>query len=88
MECISEVPLGQPPIDLLRRFPDWRRQIESEYRGSEPFRALCDDWRVCAEARASWCSSEAPVAARRCSEYSEWLAELEQEIEEWLKRDT
>lgn len=84
MECISEAPLDQPPIDLFRRFPALRRRIESEYRVSEPFRTLCDDWRICAEAKARWCSSEAPVAARRRTEYNEWLAELEQEIEEWL----
>jgi hypothetical protein len=87
MEHISEAPLDQPPEHLLRRFEGWRRQIESEYRRSEPFRALCDDWRVCAEAGERWRSSQAPIAAQRRREYREWLAELEQEIEDWLQHD-
>ena len=87
MEHIIEAPLDQPPEQLLQRFEGWRRQIESEYRRSEPFRALCDDWRICAEARERWRSSEAPVAALRRHEYDEWLAESEREIEEWLAHD-
>jgi hypothetical protein len=85
MEHISEAPLDQPPDHLLQRFQPRRREIESEYLRSEPFRALCDDWRVCAEARERWRTSRAPVAALRRHEYDEWLAELEQEIEDWLQ---
>jgi len=85
MEHISEAPLDQPPNQLLQRFTRWRRRIESEYAQSEPFRTLCDDWRICAEARERWRSSQAPVAVLRRNEYDEWLAELEQEIEEWLQ---
>lgn len=85
MEHISDAPFDQPPDQLLQRFPGWRSRIESEYSLNEPFRALCDDWRICAEARERWHSSQAPVAALRRQEYDEWLAELEQEIEEWLQ---
>ena len=87
MEYIIEAPLDQAPEQLLQRFSRWRSRIESEYSINEPFRALCDDWRICAEARARWHSSQAPVAALRRQEYDEWLAELEQEIEEWLQHD-
>jgi hypothetical protein len=87
MEYIIEAPLDKAPEQLLQRFPRWRSRIESEYCLNEPFRALCDDWCICAEARERWRSSEAPVAARRRNEYGEWLAELEQEIEEWLQHD-
>jgi len=87
MEYIIEAPLDQPPDQLLQRFPRWRSRIESEYCLNEPFRALCDDWRICAEARERWSLSEAPVATLRRNEYEEWLTELEQEIEEWLQHE-
>ena len=86
MENVSEAPFGQALGHVLQHFAGWTRQIESEYHRSETFRALCDDWWICVEARDRWRSSEDPVAAERRHEYGEWLAELEQEIEEWLKR--
>jgi hypothetical protein len=85
MENVSEAPLGQTLVYVLQYFPGWTRQIESEYHRSETFRALCDDWWICVEARDRWRSSEDLVAAQRRREYGEWLAELEHEIEEWLQ---
>lgn len=86
MKHIIEAPPDPSLASVFRRFPGLRHRIESEYRQSEPFRALCDDWRICAEASARWAASDAPVAEQRRREYDEWLAELEQEITEWLDR--
>ena len=86
MENSNEVPLDRALAHALAHFPGWARRIEAEYRRSETFRALCDDWWVCAEARDRWHSSQAPKAVDRRREYREWYAELEEEIEEWLQR--
>ena len=59
--------------------------IESEYQRSESFRSLCKDFHVCARALKKWHCSEASTARQRESEYAECLAELEQEIRDWLQ---
>ena len=66
--------------------PNRAERIESEYRANPGFKALCDDFQLCALAREKWEQSEAPVAPERRHEYAEWLEELLQEIEDWLEQ--
>jgi AAA+ ATPase superfamily predicted ATPase len=71
---------------LVGYFPDWAEIIESEYRASQDFRALCEDFQVCALAKERWDQSDAPIAPQRRHEYAEWLEELLEEIKDWLKQ--
>lgn len=71
---------------LVGYFPDWAEIIESEYRTSKDFRALCEDFQVCALAKEKWDQSDVPIAPQRRHEYAEWLEELLQEIKDWLQQ--
>jgi len=73
-------------LRLESHLPDWAEIIETEYRNSKDFRALCNDFQVCAVAREKWEGSEAPIAPERRREYSEWLEELLVEIKDWLQQ--
>jgi hypothetical protein len=73
-------------LRLERQFPNWAEAIEREYRDSKDFRALCNDFQVCAVAKEKWEESEAPIAPERRREYAEWLEELLVEIKDWLQQ--
>jgi len=72
---------------VLKRFGDRKRQVELQFDRSETFRALCNDYLLCANAMERWQASDAPVAAQRADEYAESLTELEMEILDWLERE-
>lgn len=69
---------------VVRGLPDLAGAIEAEYGRSPAFRGLCEDYLLCAEAVAGWEASVSPTAAARRYEYAQWLAELRNEIVEWL----
>jgi len=71
---------------VSERFGDWKRQIEPQFHRSETFRALCNDYLLCANAMERWQASDAPIAAQRADEYAESLTELETEIRDCLER--
>ena len=70
---------------VLKRFGDWKRQVDLQFHRSESFRALCNDYLLCANAMERWQRSDAPIAAQRADEYAESLTELEREIRDWLE---
>ena len=72
---------------VLKRFGDGNGLIEPQFHRSETFRALCDDYALCAAAMERWQSSDAAIAAQRADEYAKWLTELETEIHDWLERE-
>jgi len=71
---------------VIERFGEWSQQIEPQFNRNETFRALCNDYLLCANAIEKWQASDAPVAAQRADEYAESLTELETEIRDWLER--
>ena len=72
---------------VVNRVPEQARAIYREYERSGSFRALCEDFRTCAEALERWEESDAPGASTRVVEYRQCLGELKTEIEEWLQRE-
>jgi hypothetical protein len=70
---------------VVNRVPEQIREIRQEYKRSESFRALCEDFRTCAEALERWKKSDAPAAPKRVVEYVQSLKELELEIGDWLQ---
>jgi uncharacterized protein YdcH (DUF465 family) len=64
---------------LIKRFPEYKRDIE-KLAGSDPeFMEILSDYQVTAEALSRW-STESKKYSRRCEECSELLKELEIEL--------
>jgi len=70
---------------VFEHFGGWSQQIEPQFQRSETFRALCNDYLLCAYAMERWQSSDLPIAAQRAEEYAESMTELETEIRDWLE---
>jgi hypothetical protein len=75
--------------DELGRFMAERLAVPAEWltaecERSESFRALCEEYALCADALARWRASKAPIGPVRQREYGECLLDLKQEIDEWL----
>ena len=71
---------------VIKQFKGWESYIERSCHMNSEFRSLCEDYAVCARALENWRASDAAVAVQRQKEYTEWLAELEQEIHSWLEQ--
>ena len=70
---------------VISQFEDWKTLIEQSFQESDDFRSLCKDYAVCERALENWQASNEAVAAQRRQEYTELLAELRQEILDWLE---
>jgi hypothetical protein len=70
---------------VISQFEDWKTRIEQSFQESDDFRSLCKDYAVCERALENWQASNEAVAAQRQQEYTELLAELRQEILDWLE---
>lgn len=70
---------------VISRFEDWKPRIEQSFQESAEFRSLCEDYTVCANALEDWQTSKAATAAQRQQEYTDLLAELGEEIQDWLE---
>ena len=71
---------------VIKQFKGWESYIEHFCLKNSEFRSLCEDYAVCARALENWRASDAAVAVQRQKEYTEWLAELEQETHSWLEQ--
>ena len=69
-------------------FPGYGRLIDHAYRSDPTFRELCDDYLKCAAALKRWRQSDGDKPSPRSEEYSELLAELAEEVKEWLDATT
>jgi len=69
---------------VIKHFEGWECYIEIACQESGEFRSLCEDYAVCASSLENWQASDAAVAVQRQKEYTELLAELNQEILGWL----
>jgi len=65
-------------------FPGYERLIDLAIRDDSTFRALCEDYRLCATALRRWQQLNGEEPSSRCEEYSEMLTGLEEEIKTWL----
>ena len=70
---------------VISQFEGWKTRIEKSFQESEDFRSLCEDYAICARALENWQASNAATATERQQEYTELLAELGQEIHDWLE---
>ena len=85
MNPVSTV-LPDPCLErVIERFPNRKSLIEREYARSESFHSLCDDWLVCSDTIQRWRSVDGSLAQSRRSEYRTLMAELEREMDFWLK---
>jgi hypothetical protein len=69
---------------VTKHFEGWERHIEVACNKNGEFRTLCEDFAVCARSLEKWQASDAAVSVQRQKEYTELLAELKQEIHNWL----
>jgi hypothetical protein len=72
---------------VIGQFESWKACIEQSFQESDDFQSLCEDYAVCAQALEKWEASNAALADQRRQEYSELLAELGQEIQDWLEHE-
>lgn len=70
---------------LDNHFSDWKGQFEWGFQRDENFQSLCRDYYACARALEAWKASDSENAPKRRQEYAELLAELEQEVRDWLE---
>ena len=69
---------------VTKHFDGWECHIQCSYNENDEFRSLCEDYAACARSLENWQASDAAVAVQRQNEYAELLAELKQEIHNWL----
>ena len=86
MERMSDKRIKSSVARVISRFEDLKTCVEQSYKESGDFRSLCEDYAVCERALEKWQDCDAFVAAQRRQEYTELLAELGQEIEDWLEQ--
>lgn len=71
---------------VISRFEDLKTCVEQSYQESGDFRSLCEDYAVCERALEKWQASDSAKADDMRQEYTELLAELGEEIEDWLEQ--
>ena len=69
---------------VTKHFDGWECHIQCSYNENDEFRSLCEDYAACARSLENWQASDAAVAVQRQNEYAELLAELKEEIHNWL----
>ena len=86
MSKISHMKSGTGLLALITsRFDDGNGLIAQVFRTDGEFRSLCEDYCDCEQALKGWQASDAATATQRQQEYSKLLAELGQDIREWLE---
>lgn len=80
---------GKSPVArVIRQFEDCKARVEKYHKESDYFRSLCEDFAVCERALEKWQASNAATADQRRQEYTELLAELRNEIQDWLEEQS
>lgn len=70
---------------ILKRFPDHGAALERLFRQNPSFQSLCEDYRDCQRALASWRQSTTREAPAMREAYAELLRELEAEVRQFLE---
>ena len=86
MQGVSDIRSRSPVARVIRQFEDWKTRVEKYHKESGHFRSLCEDFAVCERALEKWQTSDAAIAAQRQQEYTELLAELRSEIQDWMEQ--
>jgi len=86
VEVVSDIRSKSALARVIRQFKDWETRIKQYHNESGDFRSLCEDFAVCERALEKWQASDAAMAAQRQQEYEELLAELRNEIQDWLEQ--
>ena len=69
---------------IRERFPDQKHRIDRLIVKDSEFLSLAEDYDVCISALQYWAGSDEPEAESRVIEYHTLIAELEQEISQYL----
>ena len=72
------------PHYIRERFPDQKPRIDFLMANDSEFLALIEDYDICITALRYWAGSDEPEAESRVIEYHTLIAELEQEISQYL----
>jgi len=86
VEVVSDIRSKSALARVIRQFKDWETRIKQYHNESGDFRSLCEDYAVCERALEKWQASDTAMAAQRQQEYEELLAELRNEIQDWLEQ--
>ena len=84
VECMKGERFEDTIARVIKHFEGWECYIEIACHENGEFRSLCEDYAVCARSLENWQASDAAVAVQRQNEYTQLLAELQQEIHSWL----
>lgn len=81
---VQKIPETQALSLLTDRVTHRKRSIQAAFHESRDFRTLCEDYESCSIALDRWNRIKSAVAVQRREEYTALLAELDQEIQDWL----
>ncbi len=85
-EIIRHINSDTDTLTLIQTsFPGQDELIERALGESEPFRALCQDFRDCVAVHGHWEQLDAAKASPCSQEYADLVVELGREIQVWLK---
>ena len=78
--------LDMDTLTMIRTsFPGRDELIEHAFSESQPFQALCEDYRECNEALQRFKQLSAAESVPRSQEYADLLVDLGSEIQNWLE---
>jgi hypothetical protein len=67
-------------FQVMRRFPEQRKEIVKCFNRSDSFRVICEDYKQCSKALHFWSQVDSEESVLRQAEYEELLQSLECEI--------
>lgn len=74
-------------FQVMKRFPEQRREIAQCFHDSESFQSLCEDYKQCNQALQFWSRVNSAESMQRKAEYKELFQSLEFEILLYLRTD-
>jgi hypothetical protein len=72
--------MGDGLLAAIRRFPEYRTEIEQMGARDEDFRLLCEDFAEAESALSLWEKSTSPHRSQRMVEYNGLLTSLAEEL--------
>ena len=71
-------------FQVMQKFPDCKPSIKRLFDDGGEFKTICEDYGKCFAALHHWNQFSDEIAPKRKQEYSDLLAELEEEIHDYL----
>jgi hypothetical protein len=75
-------------VTVVERFPEKRKSLERLFECDKSFRSLCEEYLACQKAYKFWQGSSLPEAPDLRNDFSSLQRELEEEILEYLGKET